>query len=130
MPTPTIQKLSYALCATLFVFGSGYACPPPNQIEPEDSGEGDTKGSSNKKGEILGDFVDRKKDCIDEEKGEGDCDGFPGKKKTGREKGKIIKNFKTIDSEGEDFELASLFQLDKKGVPKYKSIVFYGSADW
>lgn len=130
MPTPTIQRLSYALCASIFLFGSGYACPPPNYIDPEDTGKKNEDKDDDKNEEVLGKFVDRISDCIDDDKGEGDCDGYPGREDIGREKGNIFKNFKTLDCEGDDFEFASLFKLDKKGVPKYKSIVFAAGAEW
>lgn len=119
MNTP--RKAVYLFSSLLFLFGSGYACPPPDHIDPDK--EADDGGSGKEATNDWEKFLDRTGKCIELE--DDDCDGYPGRGKTGREKGKRFPNFMalTCDKKGKAFEFAELFKLEKGDIPKYKSIV-------
>lgn len=124
MNTP--RTAVYLFSASIFLFGSGYACPP-DHVEPN-SGESD--GGDGKKADNAWDeFLDRTGKCIELE-GK-DCDGYPGRGKTGRAKGERFPNFiaGTCDKDGDTFEFAEMFKLNKDGTPKYKSIVLIAGHD-
>lgn len=117
----------YAASSAIFLFGSGYACPPPDHVESDTDGGGGGGGSEPEN--EWEKFLDRSAKCIELE-GK-DCHGYPGRGEVGRSKGDRFPNFMalTCDEDGDPWEFAEVFKLKKDGTPKYKSIIILTGHD-